>query len=131
MFQSKKQTIQDGNAATLISEGTIITGDINSDNDIRIDGMINGNIISTAKIIIGQNGIVNGNIKGAEADLLGKIIGNLKIDGLIKLRGNTSVTGDIYAGSLQMEPTATFNGNCHMGASVVEINAEKNNVVNL
>jgi hypothetical protein len=31
------------------------------------------------------------------------------------------VNGNLYAGKLQVEPTATFNGQCHMGTNVVEM----------
>jgi hypothetical protein len=31
------------------------------------------------------------------------------------------VTGNVYAGKLQVEPSATFNGECHMGSNVVEM----------
>jgi cytoskeletal protein CcmA (bactofilin family) len=49
---------------------------------------------------------------------------------LLYLHGNTKINGDIYAGKLQVEPSAVFNGQCHMGANVVEINNGISNAVN-
>jgi hypothetical protein len=39
-----------------------------------------------------------------------------------QLRGESIVSGNLYAGKLQIEPSATFNGHCHMGANIVEMN---------
>jgi hypothetical protein len=39
----------------------------------------------------------------------------------LQLRGDCVVNGNLYAGKLQVEPTATFNGQCHMGANIVDM----------
>jgi len=52
---------------------------------------------------------------------VGKVSGNIRTKELLQLRGDSIVTGNLYAGKLQVEPTATFNGQCHMGANVVEM----------
>jgi cytoskeletal protein CcmA (bactofilin family) len=110
-----------GNAATLIGTGTTMKGDLSSNSDLRIDGTIIGNIHSSAKIVVGANGVVEGDISGAQADIVGKVSGNIRAKELLQLRGECVVTGNIYAGKLQVEPAATFNGQCHMGANVVEM----------
>ncbi len=110
-----------GNGTTLISSGTTIKGDISSNADLRIDGTIIGNITSSAKIVIGSSGVVEGDIFGNNADIVGKTSGTIKVKELLQLRGDCVVNGNIYAGKLQVEPTATFNGQCHMGANVVDM----------
>ena len=110
-----------GNGTTLISSGTTIKGDISSNSDLRIDGTIIGNINSNAKIVIGNSGVVEGDIYGNNADIVGKTSGTIKVKELLQLRGECVVNGNIYAGKLQVEPTATFNGQCHMGANVVDM----------
>ncbi len=125
MFTKNKtempNTTNNGSGATLIGAGTTLKGDIKSNNDLRIDGTVIGNINSNAKIIIGTSGVVEGDIMGNQADIVGKVSGNIRAKELLQLRGESTVTGNIYAGKLQIEPTATFNGQCHMGANVVEI----------
>lgn len=111
-----------GNGTTLISSGTTLKGDLSSNSDLRIDGTVIGNINSSAKVVIGANGVVEGDIIGAQADIVGKVSGNIRAKDLLQLRGECLVTGNLYAGKLQVEPTATFNGQCHMGANVVEMN---------
>lgn len=111
-----------GSGTTLISAGSTIKGDISSNNDLRIDGTIIGNIHSSAKIVIGSSGVVEGDIIGQNADIVGKVSGTIKVKELLQLRGECLVNGNIYATRLQVEPSATFNGQCHMGANVVDMN---------
>lgn len=111
-----------GNGTTLIGAGTSLKGDITSNSDLRIDGTIVGNVHCTSKIVIGANGTVDGDITGNQADIVGKVTGNIRAKDLLQLRGDCVVTGNIYAGRLQIEPSATFNGQCFMGANVVEMN---------
>ena len=115
---------------TIIGAGTVINGDIESDGDIRIDGLLTGNLFAKSKIFIGPEGVVEGDLNGQQADVLGKVTGQIKIKELLQLLGKCDVKGDIYAGKLQVEPTASFNGCCHTGANVVELNKELGNVVN-
>jgi len=103
--------------ATLISAGTTVKGDVSSNSDLRIDGSIIGNVSSSAKIVIGASGNVEGDISGNQADIVGKVSGNIKTKDLLQLRGDCVVNGNVYAGKLQVEPTAIFNGQCHMGSS--------------
>jgi cytoskeletal protein CcmA (bactofilin family) len=133
MFNSKPKTSFDaaqGNASTMIGAGTTITGDLQSNGDIRIDGTLKGNLKGKAKIIVGADGKVEGNIEGLQADIMGHVTGTIKVQELLFLHGKTQVNGDIYAGKLQVEPTAVFNGNCHMGANIVELKKEVASAIN-
>lgn len=134
MFNSKTKTGEAPvGSATIIGAGTTITGDIISSGDIRIDGTLVGNVKSKARVLIGQDGIVEGDVMGQNADITGKVTGSVKVQELLQLRGKSVVAGEIYTGKLEVEPTASFNGSCHMGtagASVVELTPELGNVVN-
>jgi len=100
--------------ASIIAAGTTVKGDLNSSGDIRIDGTLQGNIQSTAKVVIGSNGVVDGDISGQQADVMGKINGTIKVKELLQLKGGSTVTGNIYASKLQIETNANFNGQCYM-----------------
>ena len=120
MFKNNTTTMSNektngGSGATLISAGTTVKGDISSNSDLRIDGTIVGNVNSSSKIIIGDSGKVEGDISSNQADIVGKVSGNIKTKDLLQLRGECVINGNVYAGKLQVEPTATFNGQCHMG----------------
>ena len=103
--------------ASIIAAGTSLKGDINSNGDIRIDGTLQGNIHCTAKVVIGANGVVEGDIAGQQADIMGKVSGTIKVKELLQLKGGSNINGNIYASKLQIEPSANFNGQCHMNSS--------------
>src|SRR5258706_5450325 len=124
-MQMQQEKTTTGNGTTLISSGTTLKGDLSSNSDLRIDGTVIGNINSSAKIVIGSSGVVEGDITGNQADIVGKVSGNIRAKELLQLRGECVVTGNLFADKLQVEPTATFNWQCHMGASVVELNKDE------
>jgi cytoskeletal protein CcmA (bactofilin family) len=122
--------------ASIIAAGTTLKGDITSNGDIRIDGVLKGNIQSTAKVVIGSNGVVEGDIAGQQADIMGKVNGTVRVKELLQLKGGSNVTGNIHASKLQIETSANFNGQCHMtgnepvkapqmASSIVENKADK------
>ena len=123
-----------GNGTTLIGAGTILRGDISSNSDLRIDGTIVGNVSSSAKIVVGASGNVEGDISGNQADIVGKVSGNIKTKDLLQLRGDCVVNGNVHAGKLQIEPTAVFNGQCQMGkvddgkVNIVEMTTSSNGI---
>ncbi len=133
MFNQKSKSETSGEvsapgtgAATLIAAGTTLKGDISSNGDIRIDGTLQGNIQCQAKVIIGSNGSVEGDISGQQADIMGKVAGTIKVKELLQLKGGSHVNGNLYAGKLQIEPSANFNGQCHMTTAT---NGQVNEVV--
>jgi cytoskeletal protein CcmA (bactofilin family) len=125
MFNKEKNTTDKpiSTSATLISAGTTLQGDLQSDTDLRIDGTIHGNVSSKAKIVIGPTGSIEGNIQGLQADISGRIKGNVTVNELAQLRTKSSVQGNITAVNLQIEPGAAFNGQSIMttGKNVVHM----------
>lgn len=120
MFNKEKagngERIANGNA-TLISAGTVLQGDLKSEADLRIDGTIHGNVTSGAKIIVGPEGFVEGKVQGAQADIAGKVMGNIDVKDLASLRAKSDVKGNITALSLQIEAGAVFNGQSIMATA--------------
>ena len=134
MFTKEKNPAsekQSPGGATLISAGTTLNGDIISENDLRVDGTIKGNIKCSSKIIIGPTGFVDGHIESANADITGKVQGNVVVKEFLQLRGESKVTGNLTAAKLQIDPTATFNGQCHMGGTVAANNNTKASIVQM
>jgi cytoskeletal protein CcmA (bactofilin family) len=74
MFTSKTRNSFDENsisANTIIGSGTSITGDIASNGDIRVDGILKGNLTAKGKVLIGPDGVIEGIVEGQHADILG------------------------------------------------------------
>lgn len=114
-------------------DGTKIVGDIFSESNLRVDGEVQGNISTKGKVVIGENGVVNGNLTCQEADVEGKIDGNLSIEGLLILRETAKIIGDIQTARLHMEEGALFLGSCAMRnansnenrTSILQVNQSK------
>ncbi|PHR35635.1 MAG: hypothetical protein COA38_01930 [Fluviicola sp.] len=98
----------------VIVEGSKIIGDFIAESNVRIDGEIQGNVSSSAKIVIGQTGTITGNLICADADVEGRIEGTLKVEGLLTLRSKAKVTGEIVTAKIQIEEGAEFSGQCKM-----------------
>jgi cytoskeletal protein CcmA (bactofilin family) len=110
----EQKTSAPSGQATIIAAGTSMKGDITSSGDIRIDGSLEGNVHCTAKVVIGSNGSVTGDISGAQADIMGRVTGTIRVKELLQLKGGCQVQGNLHASKLQIEPSANFNGQCHM-----------------
>lgn len=97
-----------------ICEGTIINGDIIAKNDLRIDGDLNGNMTTTGRIVIGISGVVTGEIKCNNIEVLGAVNGDIEASDVVTLKGNAKVSGNIITKRLSVEPGIVFNGFCKM-----------------
>ena len=81
-----KNNETENNAINLIGIGTEITGDINSNGDIRIDGTLNGNLITKGKVVIGETGKVKGEISCKNSDVSGTVERKLIVTQLLSLK---------------------------------------------
>ncbi len=99
----------------LIAKGTIITGDLLSDGDIRIDGELTGNLDTKGRLVIGASGKVEGDISCKSCEIAGTQTGKMVILELLSLKTSSRVSGDVFTGKLSIEPGAFFVGTCTMG----------------
>jgi cytoskeletal protein CcmA (bactofilin family) len=110
-----------GSSINLIGAGTVIEGDIRSNGDIRVDGAVYGNVYSKAKVVIGNTGVVEGDINCQNADISGTIKGKSTVSELLFLKASSKLNGDIVTGKLIVEVGATFTGTCNMGPLIKDI----------
>jgi cytoskeletal protein CcmA (bactofilin family) len=97
-----------------IESSTSIKGDIISEGDFRIDGTLEGSIKTNGKIVIGKEGLVNGGLSCNNADVEGKIKGNLFVSETLNLRSTCHIEGEVVIGKLVVESGANFNASCSM-----------------
>jgi cytoskeletal protein CcmA (bactofilin family) len=101
-------------AINLINTGTDITGDVKSTGDIRIDGMLTGNLNTKGKVVIGPTGKVNGEVVCKNSEVSGTVEGKIIVSQLLILKASSKIFGDISTVKLSIEPGAIFSGNCKM-----------------
>ena len=115
MFADKKKnTAENSKLPNYIGVSTKIKGEINSQEDFRIDGHFEGNLTTTGKIVLGVKGVLDGNIKCDNAEVLGKISGDLVVENLLSLKSTAKVEGNVVIGKLAIEAGAGFNATCQM-----------------
>ena len=111
---AKVETSVNVNTVSRISAGTVIKGEIVSPNDIRIDGLFEGKVISKSRVVIGESANVKGDIICENIDLWGKVNGNVFVKDTLALMEGCHVDGNLNIKRLSVELGATFNGNCRM-----------------
>jgi len=118
-MRNRKEKIQFESPERLnrLVEGAKIVGDLLADSNLRIDGEVLGNVSTSSKVVIGENGYIKGNLMCQEADIEGKVEGKLSIETLLVLREKAHVSGDIQTSKLHVEEGAIFLGKCNMGNS--------------
>lgn len=117
---SKKEVKQPAGQISILGEGMTLQGNVETAGDVRIDGTLKGNLRCKARVVLGPTGLIEGDVHCGQADIMGTIEGRVWANESLQLRGDACVTGDIHAAKLVIEPSANFNGQCKMGANVVE-----------
>ncbi len=110
-----------GTVINMIGVGTIITGDVNSNGDLRIDGTLKGSVATEGKVVLGKNGIIEGDVVCNNADIAGEIKAKITVSQLLTLKSTAKLKGDIITNKLSIEPGAVFSGSCSMGAVIKDI----------
>ncbi|MCD4735177.1 MAG: polymer-forming cytoskeletal protein [Bacteroidales bacterium] len=95
-------------------QGTVVKGDIKANGDIRIDGFLEGSISSKGRIVVGTTGELQGEIICQNADVSGKVKGQIAVAELLTLKSSANFDGDITTSKLAIEPGAKFSGTCSM-----------------
>lgn len=114
VFSKKNKIALDLQAiSTLISEGTVIDGNLKASAFARIDGQVNGDVNIDEGLILGENGIIHGHIATKEMVVYGTVNGNLTIDSL-EIKSTGKINGDIKTHTLAVENGAVYNGNLLM-----------------
>jgi cytoskeletal protein CcmA (bactofilin family) len=118
---TSKATGVESSGLNQLSAGTTIKGDIISNGDIRIDGTLDGTITTKGKLVVGPNGIVEGEVNCQNADISGTINAKITVAELLTLKATAKLNGDISTNKLAIEPGANFTGACSMGGIVKDI----------
>jgi cytoskeletal protein CcmA (bactofilin family) len=112
---AKSDEAESTNKINMIGVGTTIEGNLTSNENVRFDGILIGNMSTKGKVFVGQSGKVSGEIRCRNCEIEGVVEGRLAVEELLSLRSVAKVYGDIKTGKLAIEPGAIFTGKCDMG----------------
>ena len=91
-----------------------IKGDLVADEDLVIEGQVDGSVLHTRSLTIGSQGHVRGDIRARRVIIEGKVSGNVYALESVALRAGATLQGDIYARSVSIETGACLTGRVDM-----------------
>ena len=89
------------NSSLIIGEGATIKGEIIEENEITVNGSVDGDI-QCKNLIVGKTGSIKGKIKADTLYVEGSIEGEINVKELLKLMSSSYVSGKMSYGSLQI-----------------------------
>lgn len=104
-----------GGVDTLLGIGSEFKGQINAKGTVRVDGKVEGNVNSEDGVIIGEKGLVKGNIGAKTVMISGKVTGNVSASKRLEITPTGQLQGDIATPRLAIAEGVIFKGNCDMG----------------
>jgi cytoskeletal protein CcmA (bactofilin family) len=95
---------------SVIGQGTVVRGNVRGEGSIEIYGRVDGDVLVTGDVTLGENANVRGNISGARLTIGGVVAGELKGTEAIVLESTAQVTGDLTAPRVGIEEGARARG---------------------
>jgi len=125
MITSSKKNSDQSQASNRILLGTSVQGDLISDGDIRIDGKVKGDIKIAGKLVVGEHGVVEGEVECKNAAVAGTVDGTFKVAQTLTVAQTGKVSGQVHTEKLSIEPGAELNGSVSMGAVMRKVSGEE------
>lgn len=99
-------------SGALIGKSLTITGEIRGEEDLVIDGKLEGDVdLPQHRLTIGPSGVLQGKIRAREIVVYGTVQGNLQASERVEIKKHAKVIGDLKAQRPVIEDEAYFKGN--------------------
>ena len=121
---NEEQSLVD--STSFFAKGVRMEGNIHANNDIRIEGTIEGNIHTGKKVIVGTTGSIIGNVNATNIYLMGEVSGDILISGLARIGETARINGTITADKLQIEPGAIIEAAIKRFSSTTKMEIQGN-----
>lgn len=100
---------------TIIGKGTEVNGGFSSPGNVRIEGIVRGDIMITGSLILGPEGRIFGDVAANSMVIGGQVKGDLTAIDKIEILGGAKVQGDIATSRILIDEQAVFQGRCSTG----------------
>ncbi len=110
---------------SLIGKSLFIKGDIRSDEELLIEGKVEGKLNVKNRVIIGKNGIVNAEIKAREIVIRGKVNGDVTASYKVEIEPEGILNGNIFSQRVHLTEGAIFKGNIDMSSKDKDLPVNK------
>jgi cytoskeletal protein CcmA (bactofilin family) len=105
---------QSGEVNTLLGKGSSFEGKLTFEGTVRIDGRFKGQIVANDTLIIGDEGVVEGEITVGEIVSSGTVKGTLRVTRSAEFLSPGRVEAELFTASLRIDRGVSFDGQIHM-----------------
>lgn len=109
-FGKKKQPL----IRSLIGEGTEVWGELRFTEGLRIDGLVNGDVVAqgdgASLLVVSEKARVHGKVMAGHVIINGEVHGPVHASELLELQPKARIEGDVFYESLEMHQGATIDG---------------------
>jgi len=114
MFKRRRKPVGSHGLTAFIDEGSEIEGRYTFSGTVMLNGRFKGEISTTDTLIIGDKGVINGDIRAGQVLVSGEVVGNVSAAERIELKRTARVFGDVEAPVVIVEEGVLFEGHCRM-----------------
>ena len=114
----EQEITKSGTLNTFIGKGSSFEGTLKVEESLRVDGKIKGNVTTSDSLIVGKEGIIEGEIVAKNAVIGGHIKANLSATGKVVLESRATFIGELKTSRLVIDDGAIFDGRCSMQREV-------------
>jgi cytoskeletal protein CcmA (bactofilin family) len=100
-----------------LGRGSRVSGKLNFDGAVRVDGQVEGEISAQDTLIVGERAVVTAQINGNTIIIKGKVTGDINAKKRVEIRAPGKLFGNIATPSLVIHEGVVFEGHCSMGGS--------------
>lgn len=108
-----KQYIDDIAVNTIVGKDSFVSGNITSAGFTKIDGDVQGNIVSKGRIVVSQTARIKGNIKANDVIIGGLVEGDIIARNSVLLSSTAVVLGSIVTRKLRLDDEVLLSGYCY------------------
>lgn len=105
---------------SIIGPGMQVVGELQTDGTIRIEGTVTGTVRAGKAVVVGREGVVEGDVYTQDAVISGRVHGVLVAESRLELQATCRIEGDVRARRMQLEEGAILNGSVQMGETLRE-----------
>ncbi|HEU0105602.1 MAG TPA: polymer-forming cytoskeletal protein [Vicinamibacteria bacterium] len=99
-----------------IASKTVIKGEITGDEDVIVEGNVEGQIRITRDLRVGANGVVKATVEAQSIIVSGELVGDCQASVRVEIQATGRLTGNIRAPKIVIAEGAMFRGNSDMSA---------------
>lgn len=101
---------------SVIGPGMEIVGNIKSEGTVRVEGRVEGSVTAAKSVVVGREGVVDGDIVTQDVVVSGKVVGTISGESRVELQETCRVEGDIRSRRIKLDEGGRVEGRLHMGS---------------